>query len=150
MNTISNWNPLRELESMQDRILRAMHLGTPSTPESRQALSTIQWTPTIDIVEDEHEYLVKVEIPEVNKDDVKVTVENGLLSIRGERKFEKEDKHKTYHRIERCYGSFSRSLSLPDDADPDQVTAEFKDGLLRVRLGKSEAKKPKQIEVLVN
>lgn len=150
MNTISNWNPLRELESMQDRILRAMHLGTPSTPESRQALSTIQWTPTIDIVEDEHEYLVKVEIPEVSKDDVKVTVENGLLSIRGERKFEKEDKHKTYHRIERCYGSFSRSLSLPDDADPNQVTAEFKDGLLRVRLGKSEAKKPKQIEVLVN
>ena len=141
---------MRELESMQDRILRAMHLGSSSTPESRQALSTVQWTPTIDIVEDEHEYMIKAEIPEVQKDDVHVTVENGVLNIRGERKFEKEDKHKTYHRMERCYGSFSRSLSLPDDADPDRVSAEFKDGLLRVRLTKSEAKKPKHIEVLVN
>lgn len=150
MNSIKNWNPLRELESMQDRILRAMHLGSSSAPEGRQDLSTVQWTPTIDIVEDDHEYMIKAEIPEVQKDDVHVSVENGVLNIRGERKFEKEDKHKTYHRIERCYGSFSRSLSLPDDADPDRVSAEFKDGLLRVRLTKSEAKKPKQIEVLVN
>lgn len=141
---------MRELESMQDRILRAMHLGSSSAPESRQGLSTVQWSPVIDISEDEHEYMIKAEIPEVQKEDVQVTVENGVLSIRGERKFEKEDKHKTYHRIERCYGSFSRSLALPDDADPDRVSAEFKDGLLRVRMPKSEAKKPKQIEVLVN
>ncbi len=150
MNSIVNWNPLRELEGMQDRILRAMHLGSPQQPENRQGLATVQWAPTIDISEDEHEYVVHAEIPGVQKEDVHVTLENGVLNIRGERRFEKEDKGRTYHRVERCYGTFSRSLAMPEDVDPDQVKAEFKDGLLKVRLAKSESKKPRQIEVLVN
>lgn len=151
MNSITNWNPLHELESMQDRILRAMHLGSSAhRPDDRQVMSAVEWSPTVDVSEDDHEYLVKVEIPEVQKEDVHVTLENGLLSVSGERRFEKEDKDKTYHRIERCYGKFNRSMMVPDDADPDRVTAEFKDGILRVHLEKSEAKKPKQIEVHVN
>lgn len=142
---------MRELESMQDRILRAMHFGQSNRlSDDQQGSLIVQWTPTVDISEDDQEYLIEVEIPEVQKQDVHVTVDGGVLSIQGERRFEKEDKNKKYHRIERCYGSFRRSLAMPDDADPDQVSAEFKDGLLRVHLAKSEAKKPKHIEVLVN
>ncbi len=89
-------------------------------------------------------------MPEVRKEDVKVTVENGVLTISGERKFEKEEKDKRYHRIERAYGSFTRSFSVPDDADDAKVGAEFKDGVLTVRLAKSEKARPKSIEVKVS
>ncbi len=104
----------------------------------------------MDITEDDDEYVIKAELPEVNKEDVRVTLENGMLTLSGERRFEKEEKNKKYHRIERSYGSFTRRIGLPDDADAAKVGAEFKDGLLRIRLPKSEAKKPKQIEVAVN
>lgn len=151
MNSITTWNPFRELEDMQDRILRAIHLSPSARPaDERQALAAAQWTPSVDISEDDNEYLVKAELPEVTKDDVKITVENGVLTLRGERKFEKEEKTRKYHRVERSYGSFMRSLSMPDDADADKVAADFKDGLLRIHLPKSEAKKPKEIEVSVN
>jgi HSP20 family protein len=86
----------------------------------------------------------------MRKEDVKVTVENGVLTLSGERKLEKEEKGKRYHRIERAYGSFVRSFTLPDDADSDKVSAEFKDGVLKVHVAKSEAAKPKQIEVKVS
>ncbi|MGB9601732.1 MAG: Hsp20/alpha crystallin family protein, partial [Limisphaerales bacterium] len=89
------------------------------------------------------------ELPEVKKDDVKVTVENGVLTISGERKFEKEEKGVRYHRIERSYGYFARSFSLPEDADAEKVSAEFKDGVLKVHVAKSEKARPKQIEVKV-
>jgi len=88
-------------------------------------------------------------LPEVKKEDVKVAVENGVLTISGERKSEKEEKNKKFHRIERAYGSFERSFIVPDDADADKVIAEFKDAVLRVHLPKSEKAKPKQIEVKV-
>src|SRR5256885_1114590 len=107
------------------------------------------WTPLADITEDEKEYLIKAELPEIKKEDVKVTVENGVLTISGERKFEKEEKNKKYHRVERGYGTFMRSFTLPDDADANKIKAEFKNGLLKVHLPKSEHAKPKQIEVNV-
>lgn len=136
---------------MQDRILRAINLNPNARPaEERQALAAAKWTPSVDISEDDNEYLIKVELPEVKKEDVKVTVENGVLTLRGERKFEKEEKGRKYHRIERSYGSFMRSLSMPDDADAEKVAADYKDGVLQIRLPKSEAKKPRQIEVSVN
>lgn len=108
-----------------------------------------QWSPAVDIVEDDKEFLVKAELPEVKKENVHVTVENGVLTIYGERKFEKEEKNRRYHRVERSFGSFSRSFSLPEGADASKVHAEFKDGILQVHMQKSETAKPKQIEVKV-
>jgi HSP20 family protein len=150
MNSITTWNPWRDLEDMQSRVLRSLGLGSRRMPEGQQSLTTAEWAPSVDISEDDHEYLIKAELPEVKKEDVKVTVENGVVTIKGERRFEKEETSKKFHRIERCYGNFERSFSMPDDADPDKVSADFKEGVLQVRLAKSEAKKPRNIEVAVN
>src|SRR6202011_2607294 len=111
-------------------------------------MTVADWVPIADITEDEKEYLIKAELPDLKKEDVKVTLENGVLTISGERKFEK--KNKKYHRVERAYGRFVRSFALPDDADPNGVQADFKDGVLIVHLPKNEKAKPKQIEVNVN
>jgi len=112
-------------------------------------MAVAEWAPLVDISEDDTEYLIKAELPEVKKENVKVTAEEGTLTITGERKFEKEEKNKKYHRVERAYGSFVRNFSLPDDASPAKVSAEFKDGVLTVHLGKTEKAKPQQIEVKV-
>ena len=151
MNTLTRWNPVRELDELQDRVLRALHI-TPANRDGGDSstLTAAEWLPAVDITEDEKEYLIKAELPEVNKEDVKVTLENGMVMIRGERKFEKDEKTRKYHRIERSYGTFMRSFALPSDADAGQISAEFKDGLLQVRLAKSEDKKPRQIEVSVS
>lgn len=151
MSTISTWNPYHELERLQDRMMRAMRL-TPaqSDQEGNSLLVLSDWTPSVDITEDEKEYLVTADLPQISKDDVKVVVENGSLVIKGERRSENEHKDKKVHRIERSYGSFHRSFALPEDADGNRVTANFKDGVLRVSLPKSEEKKPKHIEVKVN
>jgi HSP20 family protein len=108
-----------------------------------------EWAPAVDIIEDEKEYLIKVELPEVRKEDVKVTVENGTLTISGERKAELEDRNRKFHRIERFYGRFVRSFSIPDDTEDHKVQAEFRDGVLRVKLAKGEKARPRQIEVTV-
>jgi len=151
MNTMTLWNPLRDLEEMQDRVLRNFGMGlSRRIPEGQQPLTTSEWAPSVDIVEDEHEYLIKAELPEVNKDDVKVTLENGVVTIKGERKLEKEEKNRKFHRIERSYGCFERSFSIPEDAAPDKVSADFKEGLLQVHLTKTEEKRPQHIEVAVN
>jgi HSP20 family protein len=113
-------------------------------------MTLTQWAPSVDISEDDKEWLVNAELPEVKKEDVKVTVENGVLTIRGERKFEKEEKDKKYHRIERSYGNFLRSFSIPDASDATRVHAEFKDGVLKVHLPKSEKAMPKAVEVKVS
>jgi HSP20 family protein len=151
MNTLTTWNPLRDLEEMQDRVLRSLGLGTNRRlAEGQQSITTAEWAPSVDISEDDQEYLIKAELPEVKKEDVKVAVENGVVTIKGERKLEKEEKNKKYHRIERSYGSFMRSFSVPEDAAPDKVSADFKEGVLLVRLAKCEEKRPKYIEVAVN
>lgn len=105
------------------------------------------WVPLVDISEDDKEYVVRAELPGLNKQNVSVTVENGVLKISGERKQEKEEKNRRYHRVECSYGKFSRSFSLPADTNPNQINAEFKDGVLHVRVAKSESAKPKQIAV---
>jgi HSP20 family protein len=107
------------------------------------------WSPLVDIAEDDNEYLIKAELPGIEKDQVKVSVEDGLLVISGERNSEKEEKNRKYHRVERSYGSFIRSFSLPDDADGTKVKAEFKNGILKVHLPKDETAKPKSIEIKV-
>ena len=115
----------------------------------KEALTVAEWSPLVDIREDEKEYLIQAELPDTKKEDVRLTVENDVLAISGERKFEKEEKGRKYHRIERAYGSFVRSFSLPEDADGSNVTADFKDGMLQVHLPKSVKAKPKAIEIKV-
>jgi HSP20 family protein len=146
--TLSRWEPLQEMEEFQNRL--STFFGRPQRRgNGREEITLPEWTPLADITEDEKEYLIKAELPEMKKEDVKVTVENGVLTISGERKFEKEEKNKKYHRVERGYGAFMRSFTLPDDADGNKIKAEFKNGLLKVHLPKSEHAKPKQIEVNV-
>jgi HSP20 family protein len=151
MSALTRWNPFREMEDIHDRLFNLFKNTQPRSGSGEQeSLTVSEWTPLVDITEDDKEYLIKAELPEVKKEEVKVTVENGLLTISGERKIEKEEKGKRYHRVERAYGCFVRSFSLPDDADGNKVNAEFKEGVLRVHLAKSEHAKPKQIEVKVS
>jgi len=150
-NNITHWNPLRELEEFQNRILSAFQPGgSARRGNERESLTSAEWVPLVDITEDEKEYVIHVELPEVSKENVKVTMENGLLTITGQRKFETEDKNKKWHRVERSYGSFARVFALPDNGDPTKVNADFKEGMLKVRVAKSEAARPKQIEVKVS
>ena len=149
MNPLTKWNPFRELEDIQNR-LSSLFVRTPLRGFGEEAMTVSEWTPLVDIAEDDKEYLIKAELPEVKKEDVKVTVENGVLTITGERKFEKAEKGKKYHRVERAYGSFLRSFTLPEGAAGDKINAEFKDGVLKVHLAKSAEAKPKSINVKVD
>ena len=150
MNTLTRWNQLRQLEALQHGLGSLLGRSPAQRPDGQEEpMAVAEWAPLVDISEDDKEYLIKAELPEVKKEDVKVTAEEGTLTIMGERKFEKEEKGKKYHRVERTYGSFGRSFSLPDDASPGKVTAEFKDGVLTVHLAKDEKAKPQQIEVRV-
>jgi HSP20 family protein len=150
MNGLIRWDPFKETDDLQKRLSSIFGLGPARFSNGQQETMTVaQWSPVVDITEDEKEYLIRAELPEVKKEDVKVTVENGVLTLSGERKFEKEEKNRKYHRIERAYGSFARCFSVPDDAEDGKVAAEFKDGLLTVRLAKSEKARPKTIEVKV-
>lgn len=153
MNGLTRWNPFREMEDLQRRMSTLFDWNPfrrSTLTADEENITVPEWAPLVDIAEDDKEYLIKVELPEVNKDDVKVTVESGTLTISGERKAEKEEKGRKYHRVERYYGRFERSFTIPDDAEPDNVKAEFKDGVLRVHLAKSEKARPKQIEVKVS
>jgi HSP20 family protein len=150
MNAITRWDPFRELDELQTR-LSALFGRAPvrKNGSKDEALAVAEWAPVVDIVEDENEYLIKAELPEVKKEEVKVTVQDDVLTISGERMFEKEEKGRKYHRMERAYGSFARSFTLPEDADGEKVAAEFKDSVLKVHLPKSEQAKPKSIEVKI-
>jgi HSP20 family protein len=150
MNAITRWDPFRELDELQSR-LSTLFGRSPVRKDGGkdEAMTVAEWAPLVDIVENEHEYLIKAELPEVKKEEVKVTVQDGVLSLSGERKFVKEEKDKKYHRVERAYGTFVRSFSLPEDADEDKVAADFKDGVLQVHLPKSEKARPKNIEVKI-
>lgn len=157
MKTLANWNPfqttrwdpfkqLADLERGLDRVF-----GRPlrHNEERDEPMSEGLWEPLTDITEDEKEFLLKVELPEMKKEDVKVTVEKGTLQISGERKAEKEEKTKKFHRIERSYGSFLRSFTLPTTVDGTKVAADYKDGMLAVHLPKTPEAKPQAVEVKV-
>jgi HSP20 family protein len=144
--TLIRWDPGREIEAMYDRYTRAA--GQPQAG-SQEVIATGDWTPRVDIAETDKAFEIKAEIPEVNKDDVKVTVHNGVLTIQGERKQEKEEKGKKFHRVERYYGSFTRSFTLPDNVDETKIEASFKDGILNLQIQKAVEVKPKAIEVKV-
>jgi HSP20 family protein len=149
MSTVARWDPFRELEELSERLNRVFGRPPVRRDNSKEALTVADWVPAVDISESEGEYLIKAELPGVKKEDIKVTLQEGVLTIQGERKQEKEEKGRKYHRIERSYGTFIRSFTLPDSADDSKVSAEFKDGLLYLHVPKSEKAKPKAIEVKV-
>jgi HSP20 family protein len=140
------WEPLREIEDIFDRYTRAM--GWPSN-RGQELITTGDWTPRVDVSETDNEFVIKAEIPEVKKEDIKVSVDNGVVTIQGERKQEKEEKGKKFHRVERYYGSFVRSFTLPDNIDETKIKASFKDGMLNLQIPKTAEAKPKTIEVKV-
>src|SRR2546430_5133090 len=136
MNTLLTWNQLREMEeAAQNRFNRFLggfpnRIGTGET----HSLTVADWSPEVDISEDDHGYLLKADLPEMKKDDVRVTVEDGILCVSGDRKSEKEDHKRKFHRIERSFGNFRRRFTLPEDADSTKVTAEVREGVLKVHL----------------
>ena len=136
----------REMEDVLDRYTRAV--GRPRAG-SQEVIATGDWAPRVDIAETDKAFQIKAEIPDINKEDVKVTVYNGVLTIQGERKQEKEEKGKKFHRVERNYGCFTRSFTLPDNVDETKISASFKDGVLNLQIKKTEEEKPKSIEVKV-
>ncbi|MCR4291232.1 MAG: Hsp20/alpha crystallin family protein [Candidatus Scalindua sp.] len=144
--TLVKWNPWREMEDMFGRYDRAV--GWPRSG-SQEIMAAGDWCPRVDIVENDNEFVIKAEIPEVKKEDVKVSVDNGVLTLKGERQQEKEEKGKKFHRVERCFGSFTRSFSLPENVDESKVKATFKDGMLNLQVPKTEETKPKTIEVKI-
>lgn len=146
MNQLVRWNPFNELENMRRQIGTLINGASPVG----EAHATEVWAPVVDIFEDEKSYLFKAELPEVKKDDVTVELENGVLTIAGERRAGQEMKIRRVHRIERAYGAFRRSFDLPDDINPADVTAAFKDGILAVTIAKAEAAQPRKINVKVD
>jgi HSP20 family protein len=148
MNLIK-WDPFRELEDVSNRLNRIFGRSTARAESGQEMLAVADWSPSIDISETDAAYLIKAEIPGVKKEDAKVTIQDGMLTIQGERKMEKEEKGKKFHRVERSYGSFVRSFRIPDNADENSVKAEFKDGMLNVTLAKSAKAKAKSVNVAV-
>ena len=154
MNTSSRvipWNPLREIEEAQNRLDRSFLGGFPNRNGSGEisSVAVTDWSPEVDISEDDHGYQLKADLPELKKDDVKVTVEDGILSVSGERKSEKKDHKKKFHRVELFYGTFRRSFTLPEDADSTKVMAEFRDGVLKVHIPTTPVAKLKGTQVKV-
>ncbi len=149
--TLARWNPFREMEEILDRMNRTV-TGRPllQGSGSQETMAVADWTPSVDISETDDEYRIKMEIPEVDKNDVDVSVNQGVLLITGVRKSVQEEKGEKYHRVERAFGSFARSFTIPDDVDEDAITARFKDGMLYLQLKKSEMTKPKTIKVKVS
>lgn len=151
MNNITRWNPFSEFEDMMNRYNRVLGLTRPTSErEGKDLFSRSDWAPAVDIKETPEAFMVEAELPGMSKDDVKVTVHDGVLTIQGERRHEEETQDKKHHRIERIYGSFLRRFTLPDNVNENNVKAAFKDGVLSLTLQKAEPKEPKAIEVEVH
>ena len=147
---VINQDSLRELENMSQRLNGVLRgRGTPRE-DREEAMALADWIPMVDVVETEGEFLLHAELPGVEKKDVKLSIERGVLTLAGQRDQPKEDKGRRYHRVERTYGRFARSYTMPELVDEQKLTAEFRNGVLTVHLPKSEKAKPKSIEVQVN
>ena len=142
---VTRWDPFRELTSLQNRV-NSLFQDFGRTGQD-ELTTTGSFVPPVDVYEDEHKVILKLEIPGINQDDVDIRLENNTLTVRGERKFEKEEKEENFHRIERHYGSFARSFTLPNTLDPESVTANYENGVLKIELAKRAEAKPKQIKV---
>ena len=151
MTLLTRWEPLREFSTMQDRINRMNRLFRESyTPEGpEEALTTTSFAPPVDIYEDEHNITLKLDVPGIDEKDIDVRIDNNTLSVHGERKIEKEEKEENYRRVERQYGSFTRTFTLPTTVDAEKVSATYDKGVLQIALPKKAEAKPKQIKVNV-
>ena len=151
MTLLTRWEPFREFSTMQDRMNRMNRLFresySPEAPE--EALTTTNFAPPVDIYEDEHTITLKLDVPGVEEKDIDVRIQDNTLTVHGERKIEKEEKEENYRRVERQYGTFTRSFTLPSSVDPGQVSAHYDKGVLKVNLAKKAEAKPKQIKVNV-
>jgi len=151
MTVLTRWEPVREFAAMQDRMNRMNRLFRESySPEGPEdALTTTSFAPPVDIYEDEHTITLKLEVPGIDEKDIDVRIENNTLTVHGERKIEKEEKEENFRRVERQYGSFTRSFTLPSSVDPGQVSAHCDKGVLKINLAKRVEAKPTQIKVNV-
>lgn len=150
-STLTRWTPFREMEDLQKRLNSFLGFNAAQRyPGGDEGLKVPDWSPLVDISEDDKEFVIKAELPDLRREAVSVKVEAGILTISGERKWEQEDRNKRYHRVERAYGSFARSFRIPDETDAEKVAAEFKDGVLVVRLPKDERSRKRSIDVKVS
>ena len=146
--SLSRWDPFRELSTQNDRMTRLFReLYSPEGPQ--ETLTTTSFAPPVDVYEDEHNITLKIEVPGIDEKDIDVRMENNTLTIHGERKFEKEEKEENFRRVERLYGSFTRSFTLPSSVDPEHISAHYDKGVLKIDLAKKAEAKPKQIKVNV-
>jgi len=147
MTTITRWRPFRDLANFQEQFNQLIE-NSYETRGNGSALTT--WSPAVDIYETENELVMKADLPDLNEKDLDVRVENNMLTIQGERKFEKQVSEDNYLRVERAYGSFTRSFSLPNTVNPEGVKADYSNGVLTVTLPKKAEAKPKQVKVNVS
>lgn len=145
---ITKWDPFRDLMVLRDRMNRLFEdlVSAPRFEDSEIIQST--WSPAVDIYETENELVLTAELPGVDEKDVEIKIEDNTLTLKGERKFEKETKEENYHRIERAYGSFFRSFSLPNYIDQEKISAEFENGLLKVHMPKKPEVKPRKVKIV--
>ncbi len=148
MTVITRWDPFHEFSTLQDRMNRLFRNSYGSEGQ-QEALTTSTFAPLVDVYEDEHHIQLKIEVPGIEEKDIDVRIENNTLTVHGERKFEKEEKEENFRRVERQYGSFTRSFTLPNTVDPEQVQANYDKGVLKISLSKKAESKPKQIKVNV-
>ena len=143
---ITRWDPFREVAALQNRVNSLFR----DFNDGESSLTTTNFIPAVDIYEDEKRIVLKLEVPGIPEKDLDVTVENNTLVVKGERKFEKEEKEENFHRIERRYGSFSRAFTLPATVEPENIDAKYENGVLKLELKKKPEAQPKQIKVNVN
>jgi len=148
MTVLTRWDPFREFTTLQDRMNRLVQ-DSYGNQGREEALATSSFAPAVDVYEDEHKITLKIEVPGIDEKDIDIRVENNLLTVHGERKFEKEEKEENYRRVERQYGSFTRSFNLPNTVDAENISADYDRGVLKVQLAKKAEAKPKQIKVNV-
>lgn len=145
-NEVSTWSPFRDLMNMQREIGRLFDNFVTEGDDFASAM----WAPRVDVMEDKDSYVIRAELPGVSRNDVKITLQENVLTIKGEKKQEKEEKDTDFHRVERSYGSFERSFTLPMSVRSEKIDASYKDGILSITLPKAEEAKPKEIEVKVS
>jgi HSP20 family protein len=146
MTLLTRWDPFREYATIQDRMNRLFRDSYAQEGQD-QSLATSAFAPPVDVYEDEHSVTLKIEVPGIDEKDIDVRLENNTLTVHGERKFEKEEKEENYRRVERQYGSFTRTFTLPTTVDQESVQADYEKGVLKIKLAKKEEAKPKQIKV---
>src|SRR3984893_3859495 len=148
MTVLTRWDPYRELNTLQDRMNRLFNASV-SNEGRDESLATSGFAPAVDVYEDEHNVTLKIEVPGIDEKDIDVRIENNTLTVHGERKIEKEEKEENYRRVERQYGSFTRTFNLPPTVDAENVQADYDKGVLKITLPKKAEAKPKQIRVNV-